>query len=179
MTDPVQARETSDTATWFEAFYREHYGLVLSTATRRLGSRADAEDLAAEAFRLALEQSLAGRRITAPWLYTTVRNLVGNTYRGRERRYALERVLRNESQEAPDALHDLELETTVKSVLEGLSPTHAEVLIMTYWDELTTAEAAALLGCTAAAYRVRLHRARRAFSDAWKAQVDCTDEAHG
>ena len=38
--------------------------------------------------------------------------------------------------------------------------------MLSYWDDLTTAELAESLGCTASAAAVRLHRARKAFAKA-------------
>ena len=38
--------------------------------------------------------------------------------------------------------------------------------MLSYWDELTTAELAQTLGCSSSAAAVRLHRARRAFAKA-------------
>jgi RNA polymerase sigma-70 factor, ECF subfamily len=35
------------------------------------------------------------------------------------------------------------------------------VLLVTAWEELSGSEAARVLGCSATAYRIRLHRARK------------------
>jgi RNA polymerase sigma-70 factor (ECF subfamily) len=48
-------------------------------------------------------------------------------------------------------------------VLRALAELHAderEVLMLTAWEELSSPEAAAVLGCSPTAYRIRLHRAR-------------------
>ncbi len=55
---------------------------------------------------------------------------------------------------ATDVLH-------VRSVLAALPSAEQEALRLTEWDQLTAAESAQVLGCTRAAFRVRLHRARR------------------
>jgi RNA polymerase sigma-70 factor (ECF subfamily) len=44
--------------------------------------------------------------------------------------------------------------------LAGLSEREREVLMLTAWEELSSNEAARVLGCSATAYRIRLHRAR-------------------
>ena len=46
----------------------------------------------------------------------------------------------------------------------SLSETDQEVLRLVAWDELSAAEGAQVLDCTPAAFRVRFHRARRAFA---------------
>jgi RNA polymerase sigma-70 factor (ECF subfamily) len=45
--------------------------------------------------------------------------------------------------------------------LAGLSEREREVLMLTAWEELSSAEAARVLGCSATACRIRLHRARK------------------
>ena len=64
-----------------------------------------------------------------------------------------------------------EEQAAVAGVLWQLSDRHREVLMLCYWDGLTTAEMAQALGCSTSAAAVRLHRARRAFADAAPAQL--------
>lgn len=45
------------------------------------------------------------------------------------------------------------------------------ILMLSYWEELTTAELAQALGCSSSAAAVRLHRARRAFGKAAPAHL--------
>jgi RNA polymerase sigma-70 factor (ECF subfamily) len=54
-----------------------------------------------------------------------------------------------------------EVDLDLASALLSLSPADREALLLIAWEELTPAEAAASLGITATAFRVRLHRARR------------------
>jgi RNA polymerase sigma-70 factor (ECF subfamily) len=49
-------------------------------------------------------------------------------------------------------------------VLHELAPAEREALRLTEWERLTPAEAARVTGCSAATFRVRLHRARRHFA---------------
>jgi RNA polymerase sigma-70 factor (ECF subfamily) len=49
----------------------------------------------------------------------------------------------------------------VYEALRALRPRDREVLLLTAWDGLNASEAAAVLGCSPTAYRIRLHRARR------------------
>src|SRR5262249_56141105 len=60
--------------------------------------------------------------------------------------------------------------------LGGLSEKEREVLMLAAWEELSGPEAARVLGCTATAYRIRLHRARRRLSERL-AQADAGVEA--
>ncbi|HEX3691827.1 MAG TPA: sigma factor-like helix-turn-helix DNA-binding protein [Solirubrobacteraceae bacterium] len=45
--------------------------------------------------------------------------------------------------------------------LRLISPLDREALLLTYWEELSPADAAQALGCSRAAFAVRLHRTRR------------------
>ena len=147
----------------FSEFYERHYSLILSTAERRLDSLHDAEEIATEAFRIAWQHHIEGNEPTLSWLYRVVRNLIGNEYRSRSRRAALHEKLItdfNPKSQPDDSLAE------VRDVIENLSPSHREVLMMTYWDELTAPEISAILGLPATAVRARLVRARRALKAA-------------
>jgi len=52
----------------------------------------------------------------------------------------------------------------VRAVLESLSPMDQEVLRLTEWERLDLSQAAAVLGCSRTAAKVRRHRARRRFA---------------
>jgi DNA-directed RNA polymerase specialized sigma24 family protein len=49
----------------------------------------------------------------------------------------------------------------LEGALLGLSEKDREALLLVAWEDLTSSLAAASLGISAAAFRVRLHRARR------------------
>lgn len=58
-------------------------------------------------------------------------------------------------------LAGVELRQTVERALAALSPLCREALALAMEGGLTSAEAAAVLGCSPEAYRVRLHKARQ------------------
>ena len=152
----------------FSEFYERHYSLIFATAERRLDSRHDAEEIATEAFRIAWQHHLKGNELSLPWLYRVVRNLIGNVYRSRSRGAALHEKLVadfNPTTQPDDSSSE------VRDAIENLSPSYREVLVMTYWDELTAPEVSAILGVPATAVRARLVRARRAL----KAALECAD----
>jgi RNA polymerase sigma-70 factor (ECF subfamily) len=57
----------------------------------------------------------------------------------------------------------------VAAALAQLSARDREVLTLSAWYELSAAEAAQALGCSPAAYNVRLHRARHRLADRLRA----------
>jgi len=55
----------------------------------------------------------------------------------------------------------VELDAELELALRSLSVQDREALLLVAWEDLTPAGAAASLGISPAAFRVRLHRARR------------------
>ena len=52
----------------------------------------------------------------------------------------------------------------VERVLQLLRPSDRELLMLSAWDDLDAAAIGAVVGCSTATARVRLHRARRRFA---------------
>lgn len=134
-----------------------HLGL-LSAYARRRGAR-DPDAIAAEAM------AIAWRRLAdvptddpRPWLIATARNLVLADYR---RRGAPVQDLEGSEPAAPPETAVLELDPELEVALRTLKESDREALLLIAWEDLTPAAAAASLGISAAAFRVRLHRARR------------------
>lgn len=148
----------------FQALYTEHYAKVYTYLAYRLHDKQRAEELAVEVFGIIWEKGLPSR-VGVGWLLATARKLTANEYRTRERGRALNRRLREEAilaaqgQDGSEALAVLE-------ALGKLKDKDRELLMLSYWDELTTAELAEYLDCSVYAAGVRLHRARKAFARA-------------
>ena len=145
----------------FATFYREHYTGLVGFLFRRVGDRELARDLTAEAFRIAWSKSDAGAGLSRAFLFAVARNLVGDEWRRRARTGVMG--------ELPDELQapDRQDAADVRLLLNGLPTSERDVLVLTYWDGLSAAEVAAVLGISKANVWTRLHRARRAFADAW------------
>lgn len=157
----------------FTDLYTESYGRVLRFVARRAADRAEAEDLTAEVFRIAWSRALDGTELSVPWLFVTARHVLGNHYRGTARALRLhQRValgldpVTAGPRGASAGGDDDPVRDAVIATLAGLAPQHRDVLVLRYWDECSTPEVAAVLGCSTSAVWVRLHRARRAFQDA-------------
>jgi RNA polymerase sigma-70 factor (ECF subfamily) len=54
---------------------------------------------------------------------------------------------------------------TVQGVLMRCPIAHREALVLRYFQDLSVEEIAEVLGCSVAAAKVRLHRARKIFKD--------------
>lgn len=142
-----------------EARFREvfsHLGAVTAYARRR-GSR-DPDGIAAEAM------TIAWRRLAdvpaedpLPWLFATARNLVLEE----SRRSAPAAAAGEEAEQKSFDPQPFELDPTLDQALRSLSRFDREALLLVAWEDLTPKQAAKALGINAAAFRVRLLRARR------------------
>lgn len=139
-----------------------HFGVVMAYARRR-GST-DPEGLAADVM------AIAWRRLASiplddsrPWLFATARNLLLAEWRGR-RAHAGGPV--DERVAAFDVREPAVLDSSIAAALRSLSPIDREALLLIAWEDLTPKMAARALGVREAAFRVRLHRARRRFKTA-------------
>jgi RNA polymerase sigma factor (sigma-70 family) len=163
--DRVRALERS-----FESLFRSYHPVIFAAAYNRLSHRGDAEDVTAEVFGTAWRHREQSTIVfTLPWLYATLRNLVGNEYRRRDRSaLRAEKAASTALESANDAAHGDD-DRDVRRVVASLDPDDRELIWMAYWEQLTREEMAAILGCSQSAVRVRLLRARRRLKGALEA----------
>jgi RNA polymerase sigma-70 factor (ECF subfamily) len=140
----------------FETLYRRHRDYVFRLAVALLGSRALAEDATQEVFlRMA-----RGRRRWRPrarfrtWLYKVTLNTC------RE----LSRRSRREAPPSPAVEPTVDpascwLGTDLRRAWGRLPARQREVLVLRYFEELSTAETAAVMGCRQGTVKAHLHRA--------------------
>jgi RNA polymerase sigma-70 factor (ECF subfamily) len=134
-----------------------HLGLITAYARRR-GAH-DPEELAAETM------SIAWRRLAdvpaddpRPWLIATARNLL---LADRRRHGTPPADLDGVEPAAALPAPIVELDPELERALRSLSDQDREALLLVAWEDLTPSTAAASVGISPAAFRVRLHRARR------------------
>jgi RNA polymerase sigma-70 factor (ECF subfamily) len=150
----------------FKAIYDAHYPAVLRYAARRVGAEA-ARDIAAETFLTAwrrLDRVPPGQPL--PWLYATARKCLANELRRQDRRDRLDsrirtEVLRGQDLAGPEPGERVADRLAALAALDALRPDDQEALRLIEWEQLDVAAAAQVMGCSAATFRVRLHRARR------------------
>jgi RNA polymerase sigma factor (sigma-70 family) len=138
----------------FELHYRDVKGYVL-----RRAPRASVDDAVAETFLIAWRRLDDIDADPLPWLFGVVRRVLANQQRAERRRFALVDRLRREPAAAFPAA--VALEGRLADALTALSPREREALLLIAWEGLDPGRAAFAAGCTAGAFRVRLHRARR------------------
>jgi RNA polymerase sigma-70 factor, ECF subfamily len=153
MPDPPEKRR-------HDALFAAHHDAVWRYAVRRVGD-AGAEDVVAETFLVAWRRIDAVPEHELAWLLGVARKVIANQRRGQRRRANLtERIGRELELGAEEASEPQVPATAVLAALATLGERDQEVLRLIYWDGLAPAQAARVLGCTAVALRVRLHRAR-------------------
>jgi RNA polymerase sigma-70 factor (ECF subfamily) len=155
-----------------ELLYRRHVGRVTSFAARRCREPQDVADLVAATFVTVIESAGAydpGRGEVLPWILGIESHLIADRYRGlRREREVLARSLGERSLDEDDyaRLEDqidaARIGGAVGRALDRLDPAEREALLLAGHEELTSREAAAILGISPTAFRMRLSRARRA-----------------
>lgn len=149
----------------FAAFYGQAYLPVLRFTLRRVPPER-AEDLVSEAF-VVVWRRLADLpdddNEALAWTLGVTRNLILNDSRAQVRRRSLLLRLADDHRVDQDLTGAPSLQELdgIAAVWPRLRAEDQEVLALTYWDELTSAQAATVLNISPVAVRLRLTRARR------------------
>ena len=154
----------------FEALYTGSYREISGYVRRRVPPDA-ADDVVAQVFTVAWRRfgQVPGPPQDRLWLFGVARNCAAEHHRAATRRLRLRTRLSQEPAAVahvpgpggPD--HD---PGPVLAALASLKPRDREALQLVLWDELSHAEAAAVLGCTVNAFELRYRRARNRVRDA-------------
>jgi RNA polymerase sigma-70 factor (ECF subfamily) len=168
----------------FGALVTRHQGLVFKIAGSMLRNRADVEDVAQEAFLRAFA-AMSGFRSDAPFGPWIARITTRACYdrlrqRGRRQEVTLDDV-------APDQRHavlalaagrdaegGLAARDLAQQALAQLSPKDRQVLVLTDALGYSPSDVAGMMGATALAVRVRLHRARKSMRGVVSSLLDAT-----
>ena len=148
----------------FRELYQANFRPVQRYAVNRLGGADDIPDVVAEVFTIAWRR-LAD--IPPPpadrfWLYGTARRVIARRHRSAGRlRNLLGRLAaeRYPAQQPPAGASDPVTEH-VLAALARLKATDREALLLVHWEQLSYAEAAQVLGCSANAVGIRVHKAK-------------------
>ena len=143
----------------FSVLYEDSYGAIHAYACRRAGYEA-ADEIAAEAFLVAWRKFDALPAEPLPWLYGVARNVLLRHHSEQARRQQAWAALERERSWSPLGSQDGD-DPGLREAWEQLSATDREVLALVGWEQLSVADAARALGCSAPVFSVRLYRARR------------------
>ena len=170
------ALTTPDPVDCFTALYQQTrprvYAYAVSLAGRQL-----AEEIVSEVFLVAWRRladlpghggpsglgGADGAESVLPWLLAVARNVAAGQFRAAVRQQSIAAELRAWTSpaelQAGDIADDITERLAVLTALTVLSAADRELLTLVAWHGLAPAEAARVVGCSTAAYFVRLHRA--------------------
>lgn len=154
---------------------------LIGLATRLLGDRMEAEDVAQEAFMRIWKQAPQWRTGDAKfdtWLHRVALNLCYDRLRGRRDEPADTLPDVPDLAEPPDQQIDARSrDQRVRAALAALPGRQREALVLTYYQELSNQEAAGLMGISVDALESLLARARRTLRTQLAGEVAGKDSA--
>jgi len=167
----AQVRDGNEAA--FEALVKEHSSRIIGLAWKLVGNRADAEDIAQDAFLRLYRgiSSLRGDSRVATWLYRTVSNLAIDHLRRQKLKRKIFFFRQSDEEQDPLELaedpaaspgeHYQAGETgrRLARALEKLSARQRLVFTLRHHEELPLKEIAALLKLEEGTVKAHLHRA--------------------
>jgi RNA polymerase sigma-70 factor (ECF subfamily) len=151
--------DSDDREQRFRRLYDENFSSIQAYAVNRVASMDDVPDIVAEVFTTAWRRldDLPPPPADRLWLYGTARRVISRYYRSTSRlRNLVERVT------AGERVHP-ETDPAREQLLAAIAKLRAsdrEALMLVYWEELSYAEAAKVLGCSVNAVGTRVHRAK-------------------
>lgn len=132
----------------FRLFVQRQWGPLLRTAYLLTGDRGTAEDLAQSALEKTHRRWGRVLRRDAPEVYVR-RVMVNTAISWRRRRRPLEvPLLTSDSAPAPDAYAQVEERQLLLTALRRLPPRTQAVLVLRYFEDLSEADTAKVLGCS-------------------------------
>ena len=145
--------------------FRAHQRAVFAYFLRVVGNRQDAEELTQETFVRACSAAVRyrGDSSVKTWLFGIARRVLLEASRAGlfERRSKLDETRVEATVDDPDTRIDLE------RALASLGVGDREALVMVDVLGFEPSQAAEIVGVSAETFRVRLHRARRRFREAY------------
>jgi RNA polymerase sigma-70 factor, ECF subfamily len=145
----------------FGVLYDRYVDRIYTFAWRQKSDKALAQDVTAITFEKALRHLQRYRRQGSSfcaWLYRIARNEIVQHYR-RQRFLAPLRGWLLSDSNVERAVQNQERQDALQEALARLPAPDREVIVLRFFEELSSAEVAEILGCSTANVYVRLHRA--------------------
>lgn len=174
MRSPKLPGPTSDAGTsWIDQWIANWGDTIAQFVLSKTHDRHLAQDIVQETFwRLYQWHERHPRQdVRAGWLFTTARHLIIDARRKNPPAPDGQRI---EEVIASGPLMEQQVvqRLAVEDVLMHLAPLDQECLWLFYYQSLSVAEIAAIVGISETGVRTRLHRARRRFAHIWKEAHD-------
>lgn len=161
MTVPPALADSTDPA--FDRVFRAEYARVVGIATRVLGDRARAEDVAQDAFLALHRRRCSDQPWAGGWVCAAAAHGALNVLRGDQRRYRRERLaaVRAPVADPAAAAEQADDSRILRAALRRLSPRAATVLVLRH-SGLSYAEVASAMDVKQADVGTMLRRAESA-----------------
>jgi RNA polymerase sigma-70 factor (sigma-E family) len=153
-----------------EQFLAERADHLLRTAVLLAGGREAGEDLLQTAVERLLRRWRRFDGDPEGYLRRTLCNLAIDGKRRAGRWRQKERLLRTDVRPTPDPAGEVDLRDAIVRLLLRLPARQRAALVLRYWEQLTDAEAAAVLGCAEGTVRSAVSRGltrMRELADEW------------
>ena len=167
-TETLIARVKAGDARAFERLLSEHYRFIYKTAFRWLGHKSDAEDVT-QSVCMRLGDAITGfdgRSKFTSWLYRITLNAVRDLQRSHKRQgnqvEAVAIVAREEI--APDQEDQLRV-NDIWRIVRQLPEKQRDAVLLVFGEQLSQAEAAAIMGCKEVTVSWHIHNARKSLKD--------------
>jgi len=149
----------------FTEIFGACYGPVLAYARRRVGPHL-AQDIVSDTFLAAWRSVEKLPPEPLPWLYRAAQFAIANQRRAAARRDKLTDRARLDTVHHPfaDLSETVAADIELAAAFRALSEADREVLRLAAWEGLPPAAIGEVIGCSAAAAKGRLHRARKRLS---------------
>jgi RNA polymerase sigma-70 factor (sigma-E family) len=149
----------------FERFITERADALMRTAVLLTGRRETAQDL----LQTALERLLQHWRTLSgdpeAYLRRTLYNLAADGYRRQGRLQRKLALLRAGAEQGPDPIAAVDLRDALVRLLLQLPPRQRAVLVLRYWEQLSEAETAEVLGWPEGTVKSAMSRGLRRLRD--------------
>lgn len=162
----------TEAARRFASVYEQNRSRVYAFAVSKAG-RQLADEILSEVFMIAWRRFGEVPEPPLPWLLAVTRNVAMSQRRTLAREQSMATELDAWVAEARSAVGDIADDVAERAVvltaLATLAEPDRELLTLVAWHDLSPKAAAQVIGCSTAAYFVRLHRARRRLEAALEA----------
>ncbi len=146
----------------FLKLYEEYVGSIFRHCYFRVSSRDTAEDLTQEAFMRVWDYLAEGKTIDNPkaFLYRVAENLIVDYYR-KKKELSLDALAESGFDpvgDNEDPILDYAAGRQAREAIKKLAPTHREILVLRYVDDLSIRDIALVIGQSENVVSVRIHR---------------------
>ena len=146
----------------FRRLFESTYPQLVAYARRRTNNSAEADDVVAEIYATAWRRVDAFTSADNPlaWLYGVGRNVLSTRRRSSDRHLRLVTEASTAAVTRPPVADPAEA-LIIRDALDTLPDDDAELIRLVAWEGLSHTEAGDILGCSANAVGIRLHKARQ------------------